>query len=73
MSKERKFIVEYWYLKQILPDAIYVGSKDCDLTSWKEGECYDVKEIVIMATNEKEALRKAPFHVTRRAKDFKIV
>jgi|TARA_R110001599_G_scaffold66001_1_gene186279 hypothetical protein len=56
MSKERKFIVEYWYL-----------------TSWKEGECYDVKEIVIMATNEKEALRKAPFHVTRRAKDFKIV
>jgi hypothetical protein len=56
MSKERKFIVEYWYL-----------------TSWQLGECYDVKEIVVMAKNEKEALRKAPFDAPRHAKDFKII
>jgi|TARA_R100001463_G_scaffold124211_1_gene181096 hypothetical protein len=44
------------------------------LTSWKEGECYDVSEVVVMAKNEKEALRKAPFYAhTRRAKDFKII
>jgi len=56
MSKERKFIVEYWYL-----------------SSWRTGESYTYKEIVVMATNEKEALRKAPFHARRNAKDFKIV
>ena len=54
--KERKYIIEYWYL-----------------TSWKEGECYEVGTLNILAKNDKEALAKAKHQAPKGAKDFEII
>ena len=43
------------------------------LTSWKEGECYDCRTLLVLAKNDKEALEKAKHQAPRGAKDFKII